>query len=155
MATFRSGAKWELAERSNFWHDLAVAKYQTGSHTKHRLQYHVVWIPKYRRRVLRGKIAARLKGLLYEACRMNRWWISELSVREDHVHLIIQTNPSDSVAEVVQKLKGGTSRIVRKEFPELQEFLWGESLWADGYFAETVGKVDEEIVKRYIKQQSR
>jgi len=86
---------------------------------------------------------------------MNRWWISELSIREDHVHLIIQTNPSDSVAEVVQRLKGGTSRMIRKEFPELQEFLWGESLWADGYFAETVGKVDEEIVKRYIKQQSR
>ncbi len=71
------------------------------------------------------------------------------------MHLIIQTNPSDSVAEIVQRLKGGTSRIIRKEFPELQEFLWGESLWADGYFAETVGKVDEEIVKRYIKQQSR
>jgi putative transposase len=86
---------------------------------------------------------------------MNRWWISELSIREDHVHLIIQTNPSDSVAEVAQRLKGGTSRMIRKEFPELEEFLWGESLWADGYFAETVGKVDEEIVKRYIKQQSR
>ena len=71
------------------------------------------------------------------------------------MHVIIQTNPSDSVAEVVQRLKGGTSRMIRKEFPELQEFLWGESLWADGYFAETVGKVDEEIVKRYIKQQSR
>ena len=72
----------------------------------------------------------------------------------DHVHLIIQTNPSDSVAEVVQRLKGGTSRVIRKEFPELEEFLWGDSLWADGYFAETVGSVDEEVVSRYIKQQS-
>jgi putative transposase len=85
---------------------------------------------------------------------MNRWWISELSIQEDHVHLIIQTNPSDSVAEVVQRLKGGTSRVIRKEFPELEEFLWGDSLWADGYFAETVGSVDEEVVRRYIKQQS-
>lgn len=72
----------------------------------------------------------------------------------DHVHLIIQTNPSDSVAEVVQRLKGGTSRVIRKEFPELEEFLWGDSLWADGYFAETVGSVDEEVVRRYINQQS-
>ena len=72
----------------------------------------------------------------------------------DHVHLIIQTNPSDSVAEVVQRLKGGTSRVIRKEFPELEEFLWGDSLWADGYFAETVGSVDEEVVRRYIRQQS-
>jgi putative transposase len=85
---------------------------------------------------------------------MNRWWISELSIQEDHVHLIIRTNPSDSVAEVVKRLKGGTSRVIRKEFPELEEFLWGDSFWADGYFAETVGSVDEEVVKRYIKQQS-
>lgn len=86
---------------------------------------------------------------------MNRWWISELSIREDHIHLIIQTNPRDSVADVLQRLKGGTSRVIRKEFPELEEFLWGDSLWADGYFVETVGNVDEEVVKRYIRLQSR
>jgi putative transposase len=85
---------------------------------------------------------------------MNRWWISELSIQVDHVHLIMQTNPSNSVAEVVQRLKGGTSRVIRKEFPELEEFLWGDSFWADGYFAETVGSVDEEVVRRYIRQQS-
>jgi putative transposase len=67
----------------------------------------------------------RLKRLLYEACRMNRWWISELSIQEGYVHLIIQMKPSDSVAEVIQGLKGGTSRVIRKEFPELEEFLWG------------------------------
>jgi putative transposase len=86
---------------------------------------------------------------------MNRWWISELSIQEDHVHIIIQTNPADSVAEVAQRLKGGTSRVIRKEFPELEEFLWGDSFWADGYFAETVGNVDEEVVKRYIRDQRR
>ena len=71
------------------------------------------------------------------------------------MHLMIQTNPRDSVADVVQVLKGGTSRVLRKEFPEMEEFLWGDSFWADGYFAETVGKVDAEVVKRYIKQQGR
>ncbi len=86
---------------------------------------------------------------------MNKWWISELSIQEDHVHIIIQTNPGDSVAEVAQKLKGGTSRIIRKEYPELEEFLWGDSFWADGYFAETVGKVDEDVVRRYIRAQRR
>jgi putative transposase len=86
---------------------------------------------------------------------MNRWWASELSVQEDHVHLIIQTKPSDCVAEVVQRLKGGTSRVIRKEYPELEEFLWGDSFWADGYFAETVGNVDEEVVRRYIREQRR
>jgi putative transposase len=86
---------------------------------------------------------------------MNKWWISELSIEEDHVHIIIQTKPSDSVAEVVQRPKGGTSRVIRKEYPELEEFLWGDSFWADGYFAETVGNVDEDVVRRYIREQRR
>ena len=97
----------------------------------------------------------RLRGLLYEACKMNRWWISEMSIKEDHVHLILQASPKDSVAEVVQRLKGGTSRVIRKEYPELEEFLWGDSFWADGYFVETVGNVDEEVIKRYIRDQRR
>lgn len=131
-----------------------MARYWTGSHTKHRLQVHLVWIPKYRKRVLRGKIAVRLKRLLYEACKINRWWIGGISIQEDHVHVMIQIKPSDSVAGVVQILKGGTSKVIRKEFPELEEFLWGDSFWADGYFAESVGKVDEEVVRKYIRSQS-
>jgi putative transposase len=67
--------------------------------------------------------------------------------------MIIQMNPSDSVSEVVQILKGGTSRVIRREFPDLEEFLWGDSFWADGYFAETIGNVDEEIVRKYIRDQ--
>ena len=67
--------------------------------------------------------------------------------------MIIQMNPSDSVSEVVQILKGGTSRVVRQEFPDLEEFLWGDSFWADGYFAETIGNVDEEIIRKYIRDQ--
>ncbi len=129
-----------------------MARYVTGAHTKHRLQYHLVWIPKYRKRVLRGKIAIRLRQLLYEACRVNRWWISEMSIQEDHIHLVVQMPPQYSVAGVVQIFKGGTSRVLRKEYPELEEFLWGDSFWAEGYFAETVGQVDEEVVKKYIRK---
>jgi putative transposase len=103
--------------------------------------------------VLQGKIAIRLKKLMYEACKMNGWWISEMSIQEDHVHIVVEIPPYISVAEAVRIFKGGTSRVLRKEFPEMEEFLWGESFWADGYFAETVGKVDEEVVKRYIRQQ--
>jgi putative transposase len=71
------------------------------------------------------------------------------------VHLIIQTKSEDSVAEVIKRLKGGMSRVIRREYPELEEFLWGDSFWADGYFAETVGNVDEEVVRRYIREQRR
>ena len=102
---------------------------------------------------MRGKIAIRLRGLFYEACKMNRWWAEKLSIQYNHVHLLIQLNPSTSVAYAVQILKGGTSRVIRKEYPELQEFLWGDSFWHDGYFAETVGKVDESVIKKYIDEQ--
>ena len=71
----------------------------------------------------------------------------------DHVHMLVQIKPSRSVSEVVQILKGGTSRKIREEYPELEEFLWGDSLWADGYFAETVGIAQEDMIKRYIQEQ--
>jgi len=132
-----------------------MARLWRGGHTRHKLQYHLVWIPKYRKRVLRGKIAYRLKGLLYDACRMNRWWIGRINIQIDHVHLLIQLQADDSVAEVVRILKGGTSKIIRKEFPELEEFLWGDSFWANGYFAESIGSVDEAVIKKYIDEQGK
>ena len=130
-----------------------MGRYVSGAHTKHRVQLHLVWVPKYRKRLLKGKLATRLKHLLYEACKMNRWWISELSIQEEHVHLLIQISPRYSVAQVVQLMKGGTSRVLRQEHPEMEEFLWGDSFWADGYFAETVGQINEEIVRKYIREQ--
>jgi putative transposase len=90
---------------------------------------------------------------MHEACKLNRWQISEMSIQADHIHMIVQIKPSDSVSEVVQILKGGSSRVIRKEFPELEEFLWGDSFWADGYFAVSIGQVNEEIVKKYIRDQ--
>lgn len=130
-----------------------MVRYWKGAHTRHRLQYHLVWIPKYRKRVLIGKIAARLKTLLYEGCRINRWWIEVLAIQHDHVHILIRLKPKDSVAHCAHLLKGATSRIIRKEFPELEEFLWGDSFWADGYFAESVGKVSESTIRKYIEEQ--
>lgn len=83
---------------------------------------------------------------------MERWWADEVNILSDHVHLLIQVQPNKSISKVVQKLKGGTSKVIRKEFPELEEFLWGESFWADGYFAESIGTVNHEEMKRYIKE---
>ena len=128
-------------------------RYRSGAHTRHRLIYHLVWIPKYRKRVLLGKVAVRLRGLLYEAAEVNNWWIQELNIQLDHVHVMIQLPADVSVAQAMQVLKGGTSRVLRRECPELEEFLWGESLWSDGYFAESVGVVKEETMRRYIREQ--
>jgi putative transposase len=128
-------------------------KYWKGSHTKHRLMYHLVWIPKYRKRVLRGAIAIRLKELFEQCAEVHGWEIHELNIQIDHIHMLVQLKTSLSLSDVVKSFKGGSAKKIREEFPELEEFLWGDSFWADGYFAETVGKVDEEKIREYIKNQ--
>lgn len=127
--------------------------YWSGAHTKHRLLYHLVWVPKYRKRILVEKVAKRVKELLREACEVNEWSVEEMEVMEDHIHLLVQTKPRESVSYVVQILKGGSSKVLREEFPELEEFLWGDSFWQDGYFAESVGKKNESVIRNYIREQ--
>ena len=100
-----------------------------------------------------GNIANRLQELFYEACGINKWWIEELTIQEDHIHLLIQIKPRESVAQVVQILKGGTSRKIKQEYPDSQAFEWSNNLWCDGYFAESVGQVNEQVIKDYIKNQ--
>ena len=96
-----------------------------NAHSFHRLVYHIVFTPKYRRRVLRGKLVVRLRELLYECALVNRWFIHEIEIMPDHVHLLIQLPPATSLTKALMYLKGGSSKILRKEFPELEEFLWG------------------------------
>ena len=127
--------------------------YKTGSHTKYRLMYHLVWIPKYRKRILKGKLAERLSELLHECAAMNKWEVEELNIQPDHVHMMVQLQTTVSISRAVQFLKGGSSRVIRKEFPELEEFLWGDSFWSDGYFAETVGQKNETAIRHYIQNQ--
>ena len=117
------------------------------------IQYHFVWLPKYRKRVLTGNIKERLEQLIYECSEINEFEIMELAVKPDHVHVLLSAKPRYSPAEIMRVTKGGSSRIIRQEFPELSEFLWGDSFWADGYFVSTHSVITEEIIKNYIKQQ--
>ncbi len=130
-----------------------AAQYWSGGHTKHRLLYHLVFIPKYRRRVLEGELAARVRSLFELACDVNDWQIHELGIQPDHLHLLIQVHPRESVSSVVKCLKGGSSRVLRSEFPDLEEFLWSRAFWSEGFFAETVGQHEEKVVRRYIRKQ--
>ena len=132
---------------------LLSMKYWTGAHTKHRIMYHIVWLPKYRKRVLNGKLAERVEVLIRECAEINDWQVAELSVQPDHIHLLIQLRPNISVSKAVQLFKGRSSRIIRKEFPGLIEFYWGDSFWGDGFFVETVGQVNFDKMKDYIKAQ--
>ena len=140
-------------DKLTYQNDAKEPRYRTGAHTKHRLRFHLVFVPKYRQRVLRGPIGVRLGELITQACAVNGWGLRELAVQQEHVHLLIQLDPAESVSAVVKRLKGGTSRVLRAEFAELEEFLWGANFWARGFFAETVGKVEEATVQAYIREQ--
>ena len=127
--------------------------YYHGPHSRYRLQYHLVWVPKYRRRVMQGEVTTSVRKLFYDCAQMNDWWITRLAVMPDHIHMLIELPPTVSVSSAVKTFKGGSSRALRQAHPELEEWLWGDSFWAVGYFAESVGRVTENAIKLYIENQ--
>jgi len=122
-----------------------------GGHSKHRLLFHIVFVPKYRRRVLIGKIVQIIKHEIYEGVKINGWWVEELEIQKDHIHILIQIHPDESISMVVKKIKGATSRALRREYQDIEEFVWGENFWGRGYFAESIGSKTEVAVKKYIR----
>ena len=115
------------------------------------LKYRIVWCPKYRRPVLEGAIEKRLREVLEDVRAEHEWTIHALEVMPDHVHLFIESDPIYSVAEIVNRLKGASSRILRSEFPALRSRL--PTLWSRSYYAGTVGAVSDAVVRRYIESQ--
>lgn len=126
---------------------------QKGAHTQYDIQYHVVWITKYRKKILTGKIASRLKVLLMQGCSVRGIMIIKGNIQSDHVHLLISAPPSLSVAQIMQYLKGRSSKKMQEEFNSLRKQFWGQHMWATGYFCRTVGTVTKEMVKEYIENQ--
>jgi putative transposase len=127
--------------------------YRTGSHSRYELKVHLVWITKYRKRILRGDVSLRLRELIREICKANEVIIVKGHVSSDHVHLLVSYPPSLSVSKLVQYLKGKTSRKLLQEYGSLRKMFWGQHLWARGYFAASVGTVTDEVVKEYIEKQ--
>lgn len=113
--------------------------------------YHIVWCPKYRRPVLTGAIADRLRELLAQKCAEHGWNIIALEVMPDHVHLFVKARAKDSPSFVANQIKGFTSRTLRDEFPSLKSRL--PTLWSRSFFAATVGAVSANTVQRYIDTQ--
>ena len=124
-----------------------------GSHTQYDIKYHIVWITKYRYKVLNGKIAYRLRELLRQGCEARRITIIKGSISKEHVHMLVSCPPNISVSDMMQYLKGRSSKKLQEEFPELKKKFWGQHLWAAGYFCRTVGTVTEDMIKDYIEKQ--
>jgi putative transposase len=114
----------------------------------------MVWVPKYRKMILKGELATRLKVAFREIAERYELEIDTMEVNEDHVHLFLSVPPRYSPAQVVQILKSISARMMFKEFPKIKKQLWGGELSNDGYFVRSVGdKVTSEIIRRYIKYQ--
>ena len=129
---------------------------RSGSHCRYTLQYHLVWIPKYRRSFLVGEIAERLKQILQDIARDYRIHIIAMEVMPDHVHMLAEAPPKYAPAKIVQLFKGISSRRLRQEFLDvIKRYIWKEgTLWAIGYYIGSVGSdVTTELVKEYIKNQ--
>ena len=127
--------------------------YRTGPHSKFDLKVHLVWIPKYRKAALVGPVALRVRDLLREIAMEHELDIVSGKVARDHVHLLIAHRPHQSVSQMVQWLKGISSRVRLQEFAHLRKQFWGRHLWARGYFAITSGTITEAMIKEYIAEQ--
>ncbi len=127
--------------------------YRKGSHTTYDLKYHVIWCTKYRYAILRGDVGERARDLIREICSANYVQIVSGSMSPDHVHLLISVPPSISLSKVMQYVKGKSSRKLQQEFPVLCKRYWGQHMWGRGYFAVTVGQLNEDQVKEYIESQ--
>jgi len=127
--------------------------YRKSSHAVYDIKYHVIWVTKYRYKVLRGPIAVRARELIRQGCEARKITILQGSVGKDHIHLLLSCPPSMAPSKILQYLKGRSSRLLQDEFTELKKKYWGQHLWARGYFCATVGTVTEEIIRNYIANQ--
>jgi putative transposase len=118
----------------------------------HRVGLYLVWCAKYRRPVLEGRVADRLRSLIQAKCAERGWTVEALEVMSDHVRPFVRTGPGASPALVAHQCKGFTSRVLRAEFPHLRSRL--PTLWSKSYLVASVGRLSEATIRRYIAEQT-
>jgi len=124
--------------------------YRTGSHTKYKLEYHFVWVTKYRYQVLQGEVALRVRELVRQTCGMFEIEIIRGVVSKDHVHILVSAPPTMSPSEVMRRIKGRSSAKLFEEFSHLKKRYWGRHFWARGYFCVTAGELTKEMIDEYL-----
>ena len=123
------------------------------SHTKWNCQYHIVFIPKYRKKQLYGRVRTDVRDIIRTLCQYRGVEIIEGAVCVDHVHLCVSIPPKMSVSNFMGYLKGKSTLMIYDRHPELQN-KWNKAFWARGYYVATIGNVTEETVRKYIQEQS-
>ncbi|GET44636.1 IS200/IS605 family transposase [Microseira wollei] len=122
--------------------------YQSHNHVKYLVNYHFVWIPKRRKKVLVGDVATRLRQVFLDLAIERDWDILAMEIAPDRVHSFVSVKPTDTPHLVVKGFKGRSSYYLRKEFPQLKKL---PSLWTNSYFVSTAGNISSDVVKRYIE----
>lgn len=125
--------------------------YKSNNNVVYSCKYHIIWCPKYRRKVLVGDVEIRLKELIHEIAKELKVEIIEVETDKDHVHVLAEVDPQFGVNTFIRRVKGRTSRVLRDEFPHLRKRI--PTLWTNSYFVSTVGGAPLEIVKQYIENQ--
>ncbi len=125
--------------------------YKSNKNVVYSCKYHIVWCPKYRRKVLVGEVEHRLKELIRESCTTLKVDILEMEIMPDHVHLLLEVDPQYGVHKVIKHIKGKSSRVLREEFSYLKTKL--PTLWTNSYFITTIGGAPLSVVKQYIESQ--
>lgn len=128
-----------------------MVEVRSNNNVVYRCAYHVVWCPKYRRPVIEGDVADRLKQIIREVTAERECNIIELETVPDHVHLLVECDPQYGIHRLVKQIKGRSSRVLRQEFPSLKSRL--PTLWTNSYFVATVGGATLEVVKQYVENQ--
>ena len=127
--------------------------FRRTAHAAYDTAYHLVWSPKYRKKVLEGGVGTRVAEMFKEIADSYDITIEEMEISSDHVHIFCSFPPRPSIAQVVTGFKSLSARAVFREFPQVKRQLWGGELWEDGYFARTVGdKVTAEVIRKYIRR---
>ena len=129
-----------------------MRRYRLGAHTKTDLKDHIIWIPKYRKKVLTGQVAVRTRDVLRQIAFEHELEIISRKVTSDHVHMFIGHRPTQNISKIVQWLKGISSRILLSEFAYLKKQFWGRHLWARGYLAVSSGNITDEMIQQYIEE---
>ena len=130
-------------------------KIRFSAHGAYHHQYHIVWIPKYRKKILKGELKKFIETRLFDIQSHHPdIEIEKYSIQEDHMHLVITIPPKYSVSRIVGKIKANTSREVRLHFDWVKKIYWQNEFWSPGYFSSTVG-ITEEVIKRYVEFQEK
>ncbi|WP_061509748.1 IS200/IS605 family transposase [Endozoicomonas montiporae] len=121
------------------------------SHTVFKIQYHFVFVTKYRYQILGGDIGYRARELIRETCKAFELDILKGVISKDHVHLLLSAPPNMAPSEIMRRIKGRTSTKLFESFPDLRKRYWGRHFWARGYFCVTSGEVTENMIKEYLE----